>query len=157
MRVVIADDTALLREGLARMLAERGFEVAGQAGDAGGCRARRAAAPGRRDPRHPHAADAHRRGPRRGARDPRRFPDDGVLVLSQYVETALRATPDRRRPTALGYLLKDASVASRTSEHPPVAVGACGIDRAVAQDSSTADAASSRSPSSPNANARSSS
>ena len=34
MRVVIADDSVLLREGLARVLAENGFEVAAQVGDA---------------------------------------------------------------------------------------------------------------------------
>ena len=34
MRVVLADDATLFREGLARILAEAGFEVAGQAGDA---------------------------------------------------------------------------------------------------------------------------
>src|SRR6186997_2292806 len=33
IRVVIADDSVLLREGLARLLEESGFEVAGQAGD----------------------------------------------------------------------------------------------------------------------------
>jgi len=35
MRVVIADDTMLIREGTARLLAEAGFEIAGKAGDAG--------------------------------------------------------------------------------------------------------------------------
>ena len=34
MRVVLADDEALLREGLTRLLAEAGFEVVGAAGDA---------------------------------------------------------------------------------------------------------------------------
>ncbi|MGH3012018.1 MAG: response regulator transcription factor, partial [Gaiellaceae bacterium] len=34
MRVVIADDSVLLREGVSRLLAEAGFEVVGQAGDA---------------------------------------------------------------------------------------------------------------------------
>ena len=33
MKVVIADDSVLLREGLARLLTEAGFEVVGQAGD----------------------------------------------------------------------------------------------------------------------------
>jgi DNA-binding NarL/FixJ family response regulator len=36
MRVVLADDSVLLREGLARLLAEAGFEVVGQAADAEG-------------------------------------------------------------------------------------------------------------------------
>jgi DNA-binding NarL/FixJ family response regulator len=34
VRVIVADDEVLLREGLARLLAEAGFEVAGKAGDA---------------------------------------------------------------------------------------------------------------------------
>ena len=34
MRVIVADDEVLLREGLARLLEEAGFEVAGKAGDA---------------------------------------------------------------------------------------------------------------------------
>jgi hypothetical protein len=37
IRVVLADDSVLFREGLARVLAENGFMVAGQAGDADGC------------------------------------------------------------------------------------------------------------------------
>ena len=35
MRIVIAEDMALMREGLARLLADRGFAVVGQAADAG--------------------------------------------------------------------------------------------------------------------------
>ena len=34
MRVILADDSVLLREGLARMLVESGFEVVAQVGDA---------------------------------------------------------------------------------------------------------------------------
>ena len=34
LRVVVADDSVLLREGLCRLLEESGFEVVGQAGDA---------------------------------------------------------------------------------------------------------------------------
>ena len=34
MRVVVADDSVLLREGVVRLLEENGFEVVGQAGDA---------------------------------------------------------------------------------------------------------------------------
>ena len=55
--------------------------------------------PGRRARRHPHAADAHRRGPAGGARDPRAAPGTGVLVLSQYVEAeyALDLLAEQRR------------------------------------------------------------
>ena len=71
---------------------DAGFEVVGA-----GRRRRdllrhvRDAQAGRRDRRHPHAADAHRRGAPGGARDPRAsIPDTGVLVLSQYVEAGVR-------------------------------------------------------------------
>ena len=37
MRVILADDAVLFREGTARILAEAGFEVIGQAGDAVDC------------------------------------------------------------------------------------------------------------------------
>ena len=109
MRVVIAEDSVLLREGLARLLAEAGFEVVGHLR-----RRRRAAAAGaqlragRRDRRHPAAAHAHRRGPARGARDPRRAPVDvGVLVLSQYVELGLALKLLSDSAEGVGYLLKD--------------------------------------------------
>jgi DNA-binding NarL/FixJ family response regulator len=36
VRVVLADDSVLLREGVARLLVEAGFQVVGQAGDADG-------------------------------------------------------------------------------------------------------------------------
>ena len=63
MRVVIADDSVLLREGLARLLAESGIEVcATVAGrDDAGCR-RRDSSPGRGHRRHPDAAQLHARG-----------------------------------------------------------------------------------------------
>ena len=109
MRVVLADDSVLLREGIARLLEEAGFEVVGQAGDRRRADAEGALVqPGRRDRRHPHAADAHRRGPARGAaRSARSTPDTGVLVLSQYVEAdyALDLLADSAE--GVGYLLKD--------------------------------------------------
>ena len=97
VRVVIADDAVLLREGLARLLAEAGIEVVGhRRGRRGACsRARRARRARRRGRRHPHAADVHRRGHRAAAADPRRFPAVGVLVLSQHLETAVRAAAPR--------------------------------------------------------------
>ena len=91
VRVVIADDEMLLREGLARLLAEAGFEVVGKAGTPTSCsRARRADPPGRRDRRHPDAADPHRRGPRRRAGDPRSHPEPSACSCSPT--TSSRAT-----------------------------------------------------------------
>ena len=69
MRVVLADDSVLLREGIARLLEDAGFEVVAQS------RHRRRSPPPRRHAqarrrarRHPDAADADGRGAPRGAR-----------------------------------------------------------------------------------------
>ena len=96
MRVIVADDETLLREGLARLL--RGWLRRRRQGR----RRPRAAArgpahrPRRRHRRHQDAADTHRRRPCRGARDPLAHPDIGVLVLSHYLESryAMRLLDD---------------------------------------------------------------
>ena len=108
MRVVIADDSVLLREGLARVLAEHGFEVVGQEGDAGGLL--RAAATA-----HPDVAIVDVRMPpsytdegTRAALELReRHPRIGVLVLSQIVEARHALRLFRDSPEGFGYLLKD--------------------------------------------------
>ncbi|MDX6474548.1 MAG: hypothetical protein QOH95_59 [Gaiellaceae bacterium] len=108
MRVVIADDTPLLRHGLARLLSEAGAEICGQAADAAELldlveaeQPDVAIIDIRMPPTHTDeglvAAETIRE----------RFADVGVLVLSQYVEPAyamrlLSGTNDR-----CGYLLKD--------------------------------------------------
>ena len=64
--------------------------------------------PGRRDRRHPHAADAHGRraaAPRR--RSARQHPETGVLVLSQYVEAGYAMELLSESAEGVGYLLKD--------------------------------------------------
>ena len=72
MRVVIAEDSVLLREGLERLLRESGLEVVGSCETAEDLLLKvRSLLAGRRDRRHPAAADAQRRGPPRRARDPR--------------------------------------------------------------------------------------
>ncbi|RAY11501.1 DNA-binding response regulator [Actinomadura craniellae] len=114
MRLMLADDSVLLREGLARLLRDAGHEVTAAVGDAG---ALLSAVAGRRpdvavvDVRMP---PSHTDEGLRAALEIRdRWPDVGVLVLSQYVErtsaTRLLAGP----PEGLGYLLKD-----RVSEVP---------------------------------------
>ena len=109
MRVVIADDEALLREGLARLLEDAGFEVAGPLR-----RRRRAAAhgrgapAGRRDRRHPHAAEPRRRRPARRPGDPP--PPSRTSACSCSPTTSTRATRcgcSRRSPNGAGYLLKE--------------------------------------------------
>jgi DNA-binding NarL/FixJ family response regulator len=106
MRVMLAEDDVLLREGLASLLERSGFEVAGQAGDAAGLLALiREKAPDlvvvdiRMPPTHTtEGLDA--------AREIRAaFPDVAILVLSAHaeVEHAMELLATGRR---IGYLLK---------------------------------------------------
>jgi DNA-binding NarL/FixJ family response regulator len=108
LRVVIADDSVLLREGLSRLLQESGFEVAAQAGDAedlirkvGAHRPDVAVVDVRMPPSH---TDEGLQAARRIRTE---HPGTGVLVLSQYVEEAyaLELLSDSTEST--GYLLKD--------------------------------------------------
>ena len=108
MRVVIADDSVLLREGLARLLDEVGFEVVGQAGDAEDLLRKVGA----------HKPDVvvvdvkmpptHTDEGLRAAREIRtRFPRMGVLVLSQYIEESYAVDLLAESAEGVGYLLKD--------------------------------------------------
>jgi DNA-binding NarL/FixJ family response regulator len=106
--VVLADDCLLFREGLARVLAEHGFTVAGQAGDAvqlGEVVARAEPDVVVTDIRMPSTNSAE--GLRAARQIRAGYPGTGVLVLSQYVETrqAIRLLQDA--PQRVGYLLKD--------------------------------------------------
>ena len=108
MRVVIADDSVLLREGIVRLLEEADFEVVGQAGDAEELmRKVRAHKPDvaivdvRMPPDHTDEG-------LRAAREIRKeLPDIGVLVLSQYVEESYAGELFADGADGLGYLLKD--------------------------------------------------
>ncbi len=108
MRVVIADDSILLREGLVRLLAEAGFEVVAQAGDADDLLRKVAA-------HAPDVAIVDIRMPPTNTDDGlraaieirRRWPDVGVLVLSQYVEETLALDLVADSQGGVGYLLKD--------------------------------------------------
>ncbi len=108
MRVVLADDTMLLREGVALLLAEAGFDVVGQAGTAeelittvGDQRPEVAIVDIRMPPTHTDE------GLRAAAEIRERFPGTGVLVLSQYVEEAYALDLFGDGAEGLGYLLKD--------------------------------------------------
>ena len=109
MRLVVADDSMLLREGLARLLADAGFDVVGQ---------------GRRTPTSSCAGSSSTRpdvaivdikmppthtdeGLAAAQEIRRAHPRVGVLVLSQYLESryAMRLLEDA--PDRVGYLLKD--------------------------------------------------
>ena len=108
MRVAVADDALILREGLARLLQEAGFEVVGLAGDATELyaivelsRPDVAIVDIRMPPTHTdeglQAAKLIRS----------RWPDTGILVLSQYVRAGYALELLSVGTERVGYLLKD--------------------------------------------------
>jgi DNA-binding NarL/FixJ family response regulator len=108
MRVVVADDSVLLREGVVRLLQEAGFEVVAQAGDAEDLLRKVGA-------HKPDVAIVDVRMPptqtdeglRAAAEIRRTRPETGVLVLSQVVETGAALDLFAAGADGLGYLLKD--------------------------------------------------
>ncbi|WP_433281899.1 response regulator [Micromonospora sp. CA-244673] len=108
MRVVLAEDSTLLREGLARLLADEGHQVVAATADAEQLVA---------------AVEQHRPdvvvtdvrmpptntddGLRAALEIRRRWPDTAVLVLSQYVERRYAAKLLADRSEGVGYVLKD--------------------------------------------------
>ena len=108
MRVVVADDSVLLREGLVRLLEEAGIEVVGQAADAEELmRKVRAHKPDLVivDVRMP--PDQTDEGLRAALEIRAELPDASILVLSQYVEEAYARELLAEDAAGLGYLLKD--------------------------------------------------
>ena len=108
VRVVIGEDDVLLREGIARLLTDAGFEVAAQAGDAdaflGQALTHRVdvAVVDVRMP--PERTDD---GLRAAVELRRRRPETGVLVLSQYYEPRFALDLIGERAEGVGYLLKE--------------------------------------------------
>jgi DNA-binding NarL/FixJ family response regulator len=107
VRVVIAEDTVLLREGLAGLLEDAGEQVVGRAGDADAL----LALVGEHDPdlavvdvRMPPNYDDE--GTRAAAEIRRAHPSTGVLVLSQHIETR-HIVELVASGGGFGYLLKD--------------------------------------------------
>ena len=108
MRVVVAEDSVLLREGIVRLLSEKGFEVVGQAADADDL-IRKVGA------HHPDVAVVDIRMPPTNTDDGLQaalqiredHPDTGVLVLSAYVEDAYAMQLVADSAEGVGYLLKD--------------------------------------------------
>jgi DNA-binding NarL/FixJ family response regulator len=108
VRAVIADDSVLLREGLARVLTENGVEVVAQAGDADELhRAVRRTRPDIAivDVRMPPTQTDE--GARAALELREEYPDIGVLLLSQIVEAHHALRLFRDTPEGFGYLLKD--------------------------------------------------
>jgi DNA-binding NarL/FixJ family response regulator len=108
VRVVVAEDSVLLREGIARLLGDHGFDVVGQAGDADDL-VRKVGA------HKPDVAVVDIRMPPTNTDDGLRaalrirdeHPQTGVLVLSAYVEEAYALELVAESASGLGYLLKD--------------------------------------------------
>ena len=129
--VVIADDSVLLREGIARLLVESGFEVVGQAGDAddllrkvGAHKPDIAVVDVRMPPTHTDE------GLRAAHRIRAEYPETAVLVLSQYVEEAYALELLSESTERTGYLLKDrvADVRTFTDAVRRVAKGGSALD-----------------------------
>jgi DNA-binding NarL/FixJ family response regulator len=108
VRVVIAEDSVLLREGLARVLVEGGFEVVAQAGDADELRrAVRLQKPDIAivDIRMPPTQTDE--GARAAVEIRAERPEVAVLLLSQVIEATHALALVSERPEGFGYLLKD--------------------------------------------------
>jgi DNA-binding NarL/FixJ family response regulator len=131
MRVVIAEDSVLLREGLERLLSENGLEVVGSCSTAEDLLLKvRSYAPDvaivdiRLPPTH------NDEGLRAALEIREHHPDVAVLVLSQYVELGLAMKLLAESAEGAGYLLKDriSDVADFVSAVRRVAGGGSAID-----------------------------
>ena len=131
MRIVIAEDSAVIRAGLAEILTDRGHEIVAAVGDAEALKDAVAAdqpdvaiVDVRMPPSHTdeglRAAIAIRRD----------HPGVGILVFSQYIETRYAADLLATGSGGLGYLLKDrvADVAEFTDAITRIAAGGTALD-----------------------------
>jgi DNA-binding NarL/FixJ family response regulator len=137
MRVVIADDAPLIREGVARLLTENGYDVVGQVGDAGALlRIVRDVRPDialvdiRMPPTHTDEGLA-------AAREIRaRHPDTAVLVLSQHLESDYALQLVQEKPERVGYLMKErvGRIEQLLDAVQRVVAGECVVDRAIVDE-----------------------
>ena len=131
MRVVIAEDAAVLREGLVQLLSERGYEVSAAVADGESLLAAVAA-------HRPHVTVVDVRMPptytdeglRAAIQLRREYPETAVLVFSQYVETRYATRLLAESASGVGYLLKDrvADVAEFADALARVAGGGTALD-----------------------------
>jgi DNA-binding NarL/FixJ family response regulator len=108
MRVVVADDSPLLREGVAHVLADDGIEVVAQVGDAASLlNAVERSQPDLAivDVRMPPTQTDE--GARAALEIRSRHPEVAVLLLSQVIEAQYALTLLSEHPHGFGYLLKD--------------------------------------------------
>lgn len=131
MRIVIAEDAAVLREGLVRLLTDRGHEVCAAVADAESLRTAvtehgpdAVIADIRMPPTHTDE------GLRAAITIRHDFPSTGVLLFSQYVETRYVARLLESGTGGVGYLLKDrvGNVADFVSALERVAAGGTALD-----------------------------
>ena len=137
MRIVIADDAPLIREGVAHLLMENGVEVVDQVGEAESLLASvRALRPDvalvdiRMPPTHTDEG-------LRAARDIRsRFPETAVVVLSQHLEPDYALQLVQEKPEKVGYLMKErvGRAQQLLDAMQRVAAGECVVDRAVVDE-----------------------
>jgi DNA-binding NarL/FixJ family response regulator len=134
MRVVIAEDSAVLRAGLVQLLADRGHDVSAAVGDADALlvavaehRPDVAIVDIRMPPTHTDE------GLRAAITLRAEYPATGVLVFSQYVETRYAARLLEHNAAGVGYLLKDrvADVAEFMESLERVAAGGTALDPAI--------------------------
>jgi DNA-binding NarL/FixJ family response regulator len=131
VRVVIGEDDVLMREGMARLLSEAGFEVVGQAGDADDLLRKTLA-------HQPDVAIVDVQMPPRHEDDGllaaieirRQRPGTGVVVLSQFYEESYALDLIGDRADGVGYLLKErvGDVAAFVGALERVAAGGSAID-----------------------------
>jgi DNA-binding NarL/FixJ family response regulator len=136
MRVVVADDSMLVREAVARLLADAGHDVVAAVPD-GAALLREVALT------RPDAAIADIRMPPSHTDEGivaaheirRRHPDVAVLVLSQYLESAYAMRLIQDEPRRLGYLLKERVVDVRVlvDALERLVTGECVVDPAIVQ------------------------
>jgi len=131
LRVVIAEDDVLLREGIARLLGDAGLDVVAQAGDADDLLRKTLA-------HRPDVAIVDVRMPPNGHHDGlvaamelrRRLPGTGVLILSQFYEPSYALDLIGDRAEGFGYLLKErvGDVATFVNAIQRVAAGGTALD-----------------------------
>jgi DNA-binding NarL/FixJ family response regulator len=131
LRVVLAEDSVLLREGLVRLLTETGFDVVAAVADAESFLRAVAAAPPDLvvvDVRMPPTFTDE--GIRAALVVREQFPDVAVVVLSQYVEENYATDLVAGRTRGVGYLLKDrvADVGDFVEALRRVAAGGTALD-----------------------------
>jgi DNA-binding NarL/FixJ family response regulator len=131
MRIVIAEDAAVIRAGLAEILTDRGYEIAAAVGDA-------EALTDAIGEHQPDVAIVDVRMPpgytdeglRAAIAIRREHPGTGILVFSQYIETRYAADLLAGRAGGVGYLLKDrvGDVAEFTGAIERIAAGGTALD-----------------------------